>query len=200
MNYVRLIYISNSVKQFKSMVKSYHLPTTFLRYLKKIYFLPNIHWVLTYGSLLSSIACRNLSNINWKVTINILNKKRNLTDFIFLSFLGIWQVRHIIHRYLLLLYMCIIRTYFPLDWAFKILYMLQKHVFACFARAQLCISSFACKLLCRHSTLIVKVNSCINFNFCITIIMLHLSKIRGLLKLWFFMPTLTSTNTLDVRF
>ena len=63
-----------------------------------------------------------------------------------------------------------------------------------------CISSFACKLLCRHSALIAKENYCINFNFCITIIMLYLSKIRGILKMWFFVPTLTSTNTLDVRF
>ena len=55
--------------------------------------------------------------------------------------------------------------------------------FAFFARAQLCISSFACKLLYRHSTLIAEVNSCINFIFCITIIMLYLSKIRGNLKL-----------------
>ena len=43
--------------------------------------------------------------------------------------------------------------------------MLQKHVFAFFARVQLCISSFACKLLCRHSSLIAEVNSCINFIF-----------------------------------
>ena len=49
-----------------------------------------------------------LQNISDKV--NILNKKRNLTVFIFLPFLGIWEVRHIIDSYLLLLYMCIIRT------------------------------------------------------------------------------------------
>ena len=132
------------------------------------------------------------------LTCNILNKKRNLTVFIFLSFLGVWETRHIIDRYLLLLYMCAIRTNFSLDWAFKLLYMLQKHVFAFFERAQLCISSSACKLLCRHSTLTAEVNSCINFNFCMTIIMLYLSKIRGNLKLWFFAPTLTSTNTLGV--
>ena len=48
--------------------------------------------------------------------------------------------------------------------------MLQKHVFAQFARAQLCISSFAWKPLCRISTLLAEVNSCINFNFCSTII------------------------------
>ena len=53
--------------------------------------------------------------------------------------------------------------------------MLQKHVFAFSARAQLHIGSFAC----RHSTLIAEVNSCINFNFYITIIMVYLSKIRG---------------------
>ena len=72
--------------------------------------------------------------------------------------------------------MCVIRTYFPLDLAFKLLYMLKKHVFAFFARSHLCVSSFARKLLCRHSTSIAEVNSCINFNFCITIIMLYLSK------------------------
>ena len=109
-----------------------------------------------------------------------LTKKRN---FILLSFLGIWELRHIIDSYLLLLYMCIIRNYFPLDWTLRILDMLQKHVFACFARAQLCISSFACKPLCRRSTLIAKGNSCINFKFCITIIMLYLSEIRGIFKL-----------------
>ena len=34
-----------------------------------------------------------------------------------------------------------------------------------------------------YYTLIAKVNSCINFNFYITIIMLYLSKIKGILKL-----------------
>ena len=68
-------------------------------------------------------------------------KKRNWTLFIFLSFLWFWEIRYIINRYSLLLYMCIIRTYFPLDWAFNSLYMLQKHVFACFAPSQLCNSS-----------------------------------------------------------
>ena len=62
-------------------------------------------------------------------------------------------------------------------------YMLRKHVFAFFACAQLCTNTFACKLLCRHSTLIEEVNSCINLNFCITFIMLYLPKIRGILKL-----------------
>ena len=60
---------------------------------------------------------------------------------------------------------------------FQNLYMLP-NVFAC---AQLCISSFACKLLCRHSTLIAEVNSCINFIFCITITLLYLNKFRGIL-------------------
>ena len=36
--------------------------------------------------------------------------------------------------------------------------MLQKHVFAFFACAQLCISNFAGKLLCSDSTLIAEVN------------------------------------------
>ena len=58
----------------------------------------------------------------------------------------------------------------------------------CFARAQLCGGSFACKLLCIHSTLITKVNSCINLNYCITTIMFYLSKIRGILTLIFFVP------------
>ena len=127
-------------------------------------------------------------------------QKKKLDAFYFSVISWYLWVRHIIDSYLLFLYMCNIRTCFPLDWAFKILFMLQKHVLACFAREQLCISSFASKLLCRHTTLIAKVNSCINFNFCILIIMLYLSKIRGILKLWFFVPTLTSTNTLDVRF
>ena len=56
--------------------------------------------------------------------------------------------------------------------------MRQKHVFACFTRAQLCISSFACKLLCRHSTVIAKVNSSINFDFGSSIITLYFSKIK----------------------
>ena len=38
------------------------------------------------------------------------------------------------------------------------LYATKKHVFACFAHAQLCISSFACKLLCTSSTLTAEVN------------------------------------------
>ena len=84
-------------------------------------------------------------------------------------------------------------------WTFKILYMLQKHVFACFACVQSCIGSFACKLIFRHSTLIAEVNSSICFNFCITITMLYLNTIRGILTLWFFAPMLASTNALDVR-
>ena len=44
---------------------------------------------------------------------------------------------------------------------FKLRYMLQKHGFAFFAHPQLCFSSFACKLLCRQSTLIAELNSCI---------------------------------------
>ena len=126
----------------------------------------------------------------------LLYLTRKETDgFYFLSFLGFWETRHIINRCLLLLYMCIIHIYFPFDWAFKILYMIQKHVFA---RAKLCISSFACKLLCRHFTLIAKMNSCTNFNVRSSIIMIYSSKIRGILQLWFFAPMLTSTNTLDV--
>ena len=52
-----------------------------------------------------------------------------------------------------------------------------KTCFCIFARVNLRISSFAYKLLCRHFTLIAEVNSCINFIFCITIIMLYCSKI-----------------------
>ena len=74
-----------------------------------------------------------------------------------------------------------------------------KICFCIFACAQLHISSFACKLLSRHSTLIAKVHSCILFHFCIIIIMLYLSKIRGILKLLFFALTFTSTHTLGVR-
>ena len=73
---------------------------------------------------------------------------------------------------------CIIRTYFPLGGAFKLLYMLQNHVIEFIACAQLCISSFT-----RHSTLIAEVNSCINFNFCKYYHKVILSKIRGILKL-----------------
>ena len=112
--------------------------------------------------------------------------KKETWRFLFLRHFLVFEKSDISHIsfiiiILLLLYMCIIRTCFPLDRAF--LSMQQKHVFACFALSQLCISSFACKLLCRQSTLIAKVNSCINCNFCITIIMLHLSKIRGIFKL-----------------
>ena len=149
-------------------------------------------------------------------------KKRSLT----VLFFCILRIPTYYRSIFIALYMCILWTYFPLGWAFKLLYMLQKHVFAWFARAQLCINSFACKLLCRHSTLIAKVNSCINFNFCIATKMLFLYKIIGILKLLshlchayicsyvgrkfvikilvfcillFFAPTLASTYTLDVR-
>ena len=66
---------------------------------------------------------------------------------------------------------------------FQITLYATETCFCIFARAQLRISSFASKLLCRHSILIAEVNSCINFNFCITIIIDYLSKIRGYLKL-----------------
>ena len=59
-----------------------------------------------------------------------------------------------------------------------ILYAIKTCFLAFFARAQLCISSFACKLLYMHSTLKAKVNSCLHFIFCITTIMLNLSEIR----------------------
>ena len=45
--------------------------------------------------------------------------------------------------------------------------MLHLHVFAYIACAHLCISKFASKMLCGHYSMIAKVNSRINFNFCI---------------------------------
>ena len=92
------------------------------------------------------------------------------------------------HTYLLLLlYYCSVYVHhthlFSTRLSFQNPLHATKTCFACFALSQLCISSFACKLLCRQSTLIAKVNSCINCKFCITIIILHLSKIRGILKL-----------------
>ena len=54
--------------------------------------------------------------------------------------------------------------------------MLHLHEFECFARAQTCIINIEGKLLCSHSSLVAKVNFCINFNFFITIVMLFLSE------------------------
>ena len=74
--------------------------------------------------------------------------------------------------------------------------MLKNHVFAYFARVQMCFSSFERKLVCVHSS---KSKFLLNFNFCIAVIMLYLYKIKEILNLLFFAKTLTLTNTLDVR-
>ena len=58
--------------------------------------------------------------------------------------------------------MCI---YFLHDLSCKNPYMLDSHVFARFAHAQVYISDFAGKLICRCCTIIVKENSQINFQF-----------------------------------
>ena len=141
-----------------------------------------LHNFKTAWHIFMLLVTHNIFQLRKSIKIYFQKKKKLCFFFIFLSFLGFSAIQNIIDLYLLLLYMWIIRTYFPLDWVFKIIYILKKHVYAYFAHVQLCISSFACKLICRHSTLIAKVNSCINFNFCITIIMLYLSKIRGILK------------------
>ena len=112
------------------------------------------------------------NKILYKIYLDLklyLTKNETWQFLFFLPFLGIWEVWHIIDSYLLLLYMCIICTYFHSTELSNPLYV-TKTDFACFARAQLYISAFACKVLCWHSTLISKINSCINFNFCITII------------------------------
>ena len=49
-------------------------------------------------------------------------------------------MRHIHHSTIVWLVSVGMRTYFPRRWTCKCLYLLQLHIFACFARAQSCVS------------------------------------------------------------
>lgn len=63
------------------------------------------------------------------------NRSRDLMVFMWLSFLGFWEIRHMVLRYmyinLLLVNTGIMYTYSPLDRACEINCVLQLHVFAC---------------------------------------------------------------------
>ena len=113
--------------------------------------------------------------------INILNKKETYRFFFFRHFL-VFEKSHIllIDIYCYCIYASYALFFHSTELSNYVICNLKKNKKTCliafFARVQLCISSFACKLLCRLFTLIAEVNSCINFIFCITIIMLYLSK------------------------
>ena len=82
----------------------------------------NVMFVVVYHPHDFFAVCYGIQNVNDRKNLKkssknhhqlkvVTKKKRNLTVFIFLSFLGYLEMRHITDRYLLLLYMCIIRTY-----------------------------------------------------------------------------------------
>ena len=105
----------------------------------------------------------------------ILNKKRNLTFFSF-SVIS-WFLRN--PTYLRSIFIVLVYVHYMHLFFTRLSFQnsLYATVNACFARAQLCISSFACSFIDSR-------NKCLhNFNFCISIIMLYLSKIRRKLKL-----------------
>ena len=109
--------------------------------------------------------------------IYIYVAKTKLMDFIFLEFL---EVRQMIF-FSIFCSKCL--SCAPIFHWNKIFCMLYLNAIACFARAQLCNSNFASKLLCRNSTLMAKVNFCMNSNFLITVITIFYLAVRTKLKM-----------------
>ena len=76
---------------------------------------------------------------------------------------------------ILLLNICIMCIYFPLDWPCKIFCVLHLHVLRVLHVRSCAIISLLANCYV-DSTMMAKVNSCIHFNFCINDIILFLSE------------------------